>query len=117
LTQGLAKHALSASKALSHTDGKPAVGSIIEPSDVEETPEQLEKRLRRLMGQSKVVVFMKGSPDTPKCGFSKQTMAIMKDNNVEFTHFDILTDSKVRQGTYLLPPPRATSNFLSLSQG
>lgn len=64
----------------------------------EETPEELNERMRGLMNQSKVVLFMKGSPDAPRCGFSRQTVALLREQNVEFTHFDILTDERVRQG-------------------
>lgn len=68
--------------------------------DVEEkeTQEQLEKRMRGIMNQSKVVLFMKGSPETPRCGFSRRTVALLQDQDVEFTHFDILSDEDVRAG-------------------
>jgi len=54
--------------------------------------------MRALMNQSKVVLFMKGNPETPRCGFSRRISALLKDQNVEFAHFDILTDENVRQG-------------------
>ena len=63
-----------------------------------ETPEELEERLRRLMTQSNVVLFMKGSPDEPRCGFSRKICGLLRDNRIEFSHFDILTDESVRQG-------------------
>jgi len=50
------------------------------------------------MNQSKVVLFMKGSPDVPRCGFSRKICALLRDNKIEFMHFDILTDESVRQG-------------------
>lgn len=46
----------------------------------------------------KRVLFMKGSPDAPKCGFSRQFVAILNEKNVSFSHFDILTDESVRGG-------------------
>jgi len=46
-----------------------------------------------------VVLFMKGTPEAPRCGFSRQTVAILKEHEVKFTHFDILQDEAVRQGT------------------
>lgn len=57
--------------------------------------------MHRLMGQSKVVLFMKGSPDGPRCGFSRQTVSLLREHRVEFSHFDILTDESVRQGMLL----------------
>lgn len=44
------------------------------------------------------MVFMKGSPDTPRCGFSRTLVSIFKDVNCQFGHFDILQDEDVRQG-------------------
>ena len=54
--------------------------------------------MRGLMRQSKVVVFIKGTPDAPRCGFSRQTVALLREQKVQFTHFDILSDESVRQG-------------------
>ena len=89
-------------KPLSHTDQSPAAppSSVVSPTDKNntETPEELEKRLRGLMGQSKVVLFMKGTPDEPRCGFSRKIVALLREQKVTFTHFDILTDESVRQG-------------------
>ncbi|KAI6035721.1 glutaredoxin [Pisolithus marmoratus] len=87
LTNAIAKHASGAS-------------SLPTPSstpDAEESDEQLVARIRQIMNQSKVVLFIKGSPDAPRCGFSRQAVGLLKEKNVEFTHFDILGDEKVRQ--------------------
>jgi hypothetical protein len=64
----------------------------------EETQEDLNKRLRGLMNNSTVVLFMKGSPDAPRCGFSRKIVGLLREQNVEFSHFDILSDESVRQG-------------------
>ena len=45
-----------------------------------------------------VVLFMKGSPDVPRCGFSRRTVALLRDHKVEFDSFDILSDESVRSG-------------------
>uniref|UniRef100_A0A0K2U3Z3 Monothiol glutaredoxinS17like [Cucumis sativus] n=1 Tax=Lepeophtheirus salmonis TaxID=72036 RepID=A0A0K2U3Z3_LEPSM len=58
----------------------------------------LNVRLKELINQSPIVIFMKGNPSTPKCGFSKQLMEMLKPLNVTFTTFDILEDEEVRQG-------------------
>ncbi len=39
---------------------------------------------------------MKGEPDAPRCGFSRKIVALLRDQGVEFTHFDILGDESVR---------------------
>ncbi|ESO99023.1 hypothetical protein LOTGIDRAFT_238952 [Lottia gigantea] len=64
-----------------------------------EPPKQdLNTRLKNLINQANVMLFMKGSPREPKCGFSRQIIQILNDNQIEFGYFDILTDDDVRQG-------------------
>ncbi|TFK97748.1 glutaredoxin [Pterulicium gracile] len=88
---------------LSTSDAKPAAASDTTTyTDEAETPVQLEKRMHQLMNQSKVVLFMKGSPDSPKCGFSRKTVSMLREQDIEFTHFDILSDERVRQGLKVL---------------
>ena len=41
---------------------------------------------------------MKGDPTTPKCGFSRQIVALLNEQNVKFDTFDILEDEEVRAG-------------------
>lgn len=100
------KHVTTAAYSpLSRTDQAPAEAPSTAPSlpdqeTAEEAPEELEKRLHQLMNQSKVVLFMKGSPNDPKCGFSRKIVGLLQDEKVNFTHFDILTDESVRQGIY-----------------
>jgi len=105
LTQLLAKHASNSSyRPLSQTDQRPAKAPSSLPSASQEaetvSTEELEKRLRTLMNQSRVVLFMKGSPDVPRCGFSRKIVGILQDREIQFTHFDILTDEGVRQGAH-----------------
>lgn len=104
------KHVAAPSyKPQSHTDQKvappPISSSTTEEDGNEETPEELEKRLHALMNQSKVVLFMKGTPDVPRCGFSRKISALLTEQNVDFTHFDILLDENVRQGVQSLISP------------
>jgi len=99
LTETIAKH-LSGPPSifttpLSHSDKSPALPPAVEKT---ETPEELEERLRGLMNQSKVVLFMKGSPEVPRCGFSRKICGLLRDQQIDFSHFDILTDESVRQG-------------------
>lgn len=60
--------------------------------------ESLEDRLKGLINKDRVMLFMKGDPTAPKCGFSKTIVGILKDTGVSYSHFDILTDDEVRQG-------------------
>lgn len=89
-------HAHTAAKPLSRTDQKPAPPTY--QSEKEETQEELNARLQQLMKQDQVMLFMKGSPDQPQCGFSRQIVALLRKEGVKFDSFDILKDDAVRQG-------------------
>ncbi len=59
----------------------------------------LRARLEALTRQAPVVLFMKGSPEAPQCGFSAKVVAALRAAGASnFAHFDILTDDAVRQG-------------------
>ncbi len=64
----------------------------------EETLEQLNARLKKLTTAAPIMLFMKGTPSAPKCGFSRQMIAILREHQVRFGFFDILKDDTVRQG-------------------
>ncbi|THH23091.1 hypothetical protein EUX98_g8083 [Antrodiella citrinella] len=78
----------------SHTNEKPAAAEVEEI----ETQAQLDTRLHKLMELDRVVLFMKGEPDAPRCGFSRKIVGILRDQQVPFAHFDILSDESVRSG-------------------
>jgi Grx4 family monothiol glutaredoxin len=58
----------------------------------------LEDRLKKLIGSSDVMVFIKGTPDAPRCGFSSKVVNALKEEGLIFGSFDILSDEEVRQG-------------------
>lgn len=58
----------------------------------------LNERLKALINRGKIMIFMKGDRNTPRCGFSKQLIAILNETNLSYETFDILTDEEVRQG-------------------
>lgn len=60
--------------------------------------ENPEDRLKNLITSSPVMLFMKGTPDGPRCGFSSKVVNALKEDGVSFGSFDILTDEEVRQG-------------------
>ncbi|WVQ85283.1 Grx4 family monothiol glutaredoxin [Cryptococcus sp. DSM 104549] len=62
------------------------------------TEAEIVARCHELMNKHKVVLFMKGNPTAPKCGFSRQTVGLLREQGVEFAWFDILSDEDVRQG-------------------
>lgn len=48
--------------------------------------------------ENNVVLFMKGSPSNPQCGFSANASAVLKSYNVDIAHVDVIADPEVRQG-------------------
>ncbi|KAI9776005.1 MAG: monothiol glutaredoxin grx4 [Candelina submexicana] len=60
--------------------------------------EELHKRLSELVKAAPVMLFMKGSPSAPQCGFSRQTVSLLRDHGVRYGFFNILADDEVRQG-------------------
>ncbi|KAI9296465.1 monothiol glutaredoxin-4 [Neoconidiobolus thromboides FSU 785] len=73
------------------------IGSKVKPR-VETSKEDINERLEKLVNLDKVMIFIKGSPEAPKCGFSRQLINILKEQGVRYQHFDILKDDQVRQG-------------------
>lgn len=56
------------------------------------------QRIEELLNNNTTVLFMKGSPQQPQCGFSARAVAIMAELGTEFESFDVLSDEEMRQG-------------------
>jgi monothiol glutaredoxin len=56
----------------------------------------VEEHIRKTIAENPVVIFMKGTPDFPQCGFSMRTSQALKACNVEFAYVDILAEPEVR---------------------
>ncbi|XP_077455289.1 glutaredoxin 3 [Stigmatopora argus] len=61
-------------------------------------PSDLNERLKKLVNAAPCMLFMKGTAQEPRCGFSRQMVALLRERNVAFSTFDILSDEEVRQG-------------------
>jgi monothiol glutaredoxin len=55
-------------------------------------------RIEDIVKASDVVLFMKGTPLFPQCGFSSRACAILDHLNVEFASVDVLQDPEIRNG-------------------
>mmetsp|Transcript_4797 Transcript_4797/g.5546 ORF Transcript_4797/g.5546 Transcript_4797/m.5546 type:complete len:352 (-) Transcript_4797:328-1383(-) len=67
-------------------------------SDIQSKVESLDEKLTKLVKRSKVMLFMKGLPSQPRCGFSRKICEILQEQKIDFDAFDILGDEEVRQG-------------------
>lgn len=62
----------------------------------------LNEKFDKLVKNNKVVVFMKGVPEQPMCGFSNAVVQIMRMHGVEYDSHNVLADETVRQGLNIL---------------
>ena len=69
-----------------------------EMSSTQGQTEELDKRLAELVKAAPVMLFMKGTPSTPQCGFSRTLVGILREKGVRYGFFNILADEDVRQG-------------------
>ena len=60
--------------------------------------DDVQARIQQLVDANPVLLFMKGSPLFPQCGFSSRAIAILNHLGVEFESVDVLQDQGVRQG-------------------
>ena len=51
-----------------------------------------------LINKAPLMIFMKGNPAEPKCGFSRTLIQILSETGLSYDTFDILSDDDVRQG-------------------
>ena len=56
------------------------------------------ERIKDIVASSDVVLFMKGAPAAPQCGFSASVVQILSGLNVPFKGVDVLSDPQVREG-------------------
>ena len=56
------------------------------------------ERIRETVKQNEVLLFMKGSPQAPQCGFSAATVQMLNHLGVEYGTVDVLSNPEVREG-------------------
>ena len=57
-----------------------------------------DTRIAEIVNANDVVLFMKGTPLFPQCGFSSKAVAILEHLGVEYATVDVLQDMEIRQG-------------------
>ena len=58
----------------------------------------ISEKIKDIISKNDVVLFMKGTPDMPQCGFSMTVTNILKQLKVKFNSIDVLADPEIRQG-------------------
>ncbi len=59
---------------------------------------EVQERIQKLLDENPVMLFMKGSPEEPLCGFSAKVSQILSAVSAPFKHCDVLKDEEIRQG-------------------
>ena len=60
----------------------------MEENNIVDVSENIKNEIK----SNDVVLFMKGTPDAPQCGFSRKVVLALKRFNVKFDYFDIFSD-------------------------
>jgi monothiol glutaredoxin len=82
--------------------GDGAAGAPAEPSPVRGAtsapaePSPVRDAIARAIEEHKVILFMKGTPDAPACGFSARTVAALQALETPFAAVDVLGDPRIR---------------------
>jgi len=58
----------------------------------------IQEQLKQIIQDNEIILFMKGSPDFPQCGFSGRSAQILQACGVNFASVDVLADNTVREG-------------------
>ena len=58
----------------------------------------INEKIKEIISKNDVVLFMKGTPETPQCGFSMTVSNILKELKVKFNGVNVLADPEIRQG-------------------
>jgi monothiol glutaredoxin len=68
----------------------PSLAPAAEPSPIGDA-------IKEAISEHDVILFMKGTPEAPACGFSARTVAMLQSLDVPFAAVDILPDPRIRQ--------------------
>ena len=59
---------------------------------------ETKKKIEEIINENDVCLFMKGTPDSPQCGFSMAVSNVLKHLKVNFKGINVLEDENLRQG-------------------
>ena len=59
---------------------------------------EIKEKINNLINENDVCLFMKGTPESPQCGFSMTVSNVLKHLNVKFKGVNVLEDENMRQG-------------------
>ena len=63
-----------------------------------DTAVDTREKIKQQIESDKIVLYMKGTPQAPMCGFSAQVVKMLGAVGAQFSSFDVLSDGEIRQG-------------------
>ncbi|CAG2162252.1 unnamed protein product [Oppiella nova] len=86
-----------------------AYKSLMRPSVVSQTrlycrplsavaTDEMKSKIDKLVANKKVVIFMKGDPQQPRCGFSNAVVQVLRMHGVDYDAHDVLSSEELRKG-------------------
>lgn len=63
----------------------------------ETEPNQIRDAIQQAIAEHEVILFMKGTPEAPACGFSARTVAALQALEAQFAAVDVLPDQRIRE--------------------
>lgn len=88
------------------------INNSVEEIEVTNKEIDLKEQIETLLKSGTVVLFMKGNADFPQCGFSANSVAILKHLAVPFKTFNILNDPEVRHALKSILTRQLIHNFM-----
>ncbi len=67
------------------------------PSQEAEVSNPIREAIEQAISEHRVILFMKGTPEAPACGFSARTVSMLQALDAPFAAVDILPDPRIRQ--------------------
>lgn len=61
-------------------------------------PEDIFQQIRTQVEGDRVVLYMKGTPEMPQCGFSQRTVMALQELGTPFVAYNVLEDPSLREG-------------------
>ena len=85
----------STTRNLPMSSNQPSPVAAAPASGGEQNP--IHDAITEAIAEHKVILFMKGTPEAPACGFSARTVAALQELDVPFAAVDVLPDPRIRQ--------------------
>lgn len=58
----------------------------------------VNERIKKQLESHSVLLYMKGTPDFPQCGFSAKTVSVLREAGAKFAYVNIFEDPEIREG-------------------